>query len=315
MDAGRCTVAGRRRRARGQPPAHPRAARPAGATDAPGRAMSPGRERGPPSRGTAPPRRDRVPARARAAGPGCGLRDRRPAPRSARSTCSSLMRSQLRLAVGVVLLLAVTLGALPLLFAVVPGAGRRRTCSACRCLAAARLRRLPVAARARLVLRAPRRAQRARLHRPGGPRVIADERRRRSRRSLVVTVGDAGHRRLRAAGVAHHQRLLRRLAGGRPVAERVGDQRRVPVRGVVPRRRRAGARARRRHAVVPGRLDRRLPGPAGVRRRAAAPLRRLHAARLRRAAASSRCARAGSPAAGRADRRGCTWCRSSRAPG
>ena len=50
----------------------------------------------------------------------------------------------------------------------------------------------------------------------------------------------------------------------------------------LPRRRRAGARLRRRHALVPGRLDRRLPRAAGPGRRAAAPLGRLHAARLRR---------------------------------
>ena len=40
--------------------------------------------------------------------------------------------------------------------------------------------------------------------------------------------------------------------------------------------------ARRRPALVPGRLDRRLPAAAGLRRRAAAPLPGLHAARLRR---------------------------------
>ena len=68
----------------------------------------------------------------------------------------------------------------------------------------------------------------------------------------------------------------------RPAAERVGDRRRVPLGRVVPRRRRAGARVRRRHALVPGRLDRRLPRPAGAGRRAAAPLGRLHAAGLRR---------------------------------
>ena len=68
----------------------------------------------------------------------------------------------------------------------------------------------------------------------------------------------------------------------RPRLERLRDRRRVPLRRVVPRRRRAGADLRRRHALVPGRLDRRLPRAAGARRRSAAPLGRLHAARLRR---------------------------------
>ena len=51
---------------------------------------------------------------------------------------------------------------------------------------------------------------------------------------------------------------------------------------------------RRRHALVPGRLHRRLPGHAAVRGGAAAPLRRVHAAGLRRGpAALDRAARAG----------------------
>ena len=78
----------------------------------------------------------------------------------------------------------------------------------------------------------------------------------------------------------------------RPGAQRLGDRRRVPLRRVLPRRRRAGARVRRRHALVPGRLDRRLPRAARAGRRAAAPLGRLHAARLRRGPArvARRCA-------------------------
>ena len=62
-----------------------------------------------------------------------------------------------------------------------------------------------------------------------------------------------------------------------PGPQRLRHRRRVPLRRLVPRRRRAGAGVRRRHALVPGRLDRRLPRPARPRRRPAAPVGRLHA--------------------------------------
>ena len=55
-------------------------------------------------------------------------------------------------------------------------------------------------------------------------------------------------------------------------AQRLRDRRRVPLRRVVPRRRRAGADLRRGHALVPGRLDRGLPRAAGAGGGAAAPL-------------------------------------------
>ena len=122
---------------------------------------------------------------------------------------------------------------------------------------------------------------------------------------VAVAAGRGRHprrRRLRAADLPHHQRLLRRLAHGRPAPERLRDRRRVPLRRVVPRRRRAGARLRRRHALVPGRLDRRLPRAAGVRRRAAAPLGRLHAAGLRRGPARVAAVRTVSSAARGRDR-------------
>ena len=67
------------------------------------------------------------------------------------------------------------------------------------------------------------------------------------------------HRRLRRAGRPHDVRLLRRLPDRAADVERLGDLRRVPVGGVVPRRGRPGHEVRRRHAVVPGRLRRRLP--------------------------------------------------------
>ena len=79
------------------------------------------------SHGTAPPRRERVTGPRRAAG-----RSRRmsvPSEIDARTPLGevymqSLVRSQLRLAVGVVLLLACTLGALPLLFWAFPALTR-----------------------------------------------------------------------------------------------------------------------------------------------------------------------------------------------
>ena len=108
--------------------------------------------------------------------------------------------------------------------------------------------------------------------------------RRRSRWRAVVAVDRRHHRhrRLRHAGRPDHVRLLRRLPDRPADVERLGHLRRVPVGGLVPRRGRAGHEVRRRHAVVSGRLRRRLPGPAPARRRPAAPLRRLHHPRLRR---------------------------------
>ena len=79
------------------------------------------------SHGTAPPRRERVTGPRRAAGRSRGMSV--PSEIDARTPLGevymqSLVRSQLRLAVGVVLLLAGTLGALPLLFAVFPALTR-----------------------------------------------------------------------------------------------------------------------------------------------------------------------------------------------
>ena len=138
-----------------------------------------------------------------------------------------------------------------------------------------------------------RRAERneTRVHRRGRA-MTSPERAHRGRARLDR---DAGDRCLRLAVLAHHQRLLRGLAQRAAGPQRQRDRRRVPLRRVVPRCRRTGARLRHRHALVPGRLDRRLPRPARPGRRAAAALRRLHAARLRRGAA-------------RVARR-CGWCR------
>ena len=58
------------------------------------------------------------------------------------------------------------------------------------------------------------------------------------------------HRFLRAAGLAHHGRLLRGVPHGQAVVERLGDRRRVPLRRVLPRRRRAHPALRHGCAVV-----------------------------------------------------------------
>ena len=67
----------------------------------------------------------------------------------------------------------------------------------------------------------------------------------------------------------------------RPGPQRLGHRRRVPLRRLLPRRRRAGAGVRRRHALVPRRLDRRVPPPARPGRRPAAAVGRVHAPGLR----------------------------------
>ena len=187
-----------------------------------------------------------------------------------------------------------------------PRRGPRRRAAAG--LAAARPARLPVAAAARLPLRPPGRAQRARLRAPPpGPRRGRTRTHDHGRRTGAGRAGggqprDAGDRHLRAAGLAHHQRLLRRLAQRPARAQRLGDRRRVPLRRVVPRRRRAGAHRRRADALVPDRLDRGLPRAAGPRGRAAAPQRRLHAARLRRGPAGLAAGPRALLGAGRGDR-------------
>ena len=116
------------------------------------------------------------------------------------------------------------------------------TCSACRCLAAAR-RRSSTRCLVLLGWRYVRRAERnerdfadlvdgerpvtAVNAAPGVVAVVAGHRR------------DPGDRHLGAAVLPHHQRLLRGLAHGAPGAERLGDRRRVPLRRLLPRRRRA----------------------------------------------------------------------------
>ena len=99
-------------------------------------------------------------------------------------------------------------------------------------------------------------------------------------------------------------------------AERLGDRRRVPLGRVVPRRRRAGPRLRRRHAVVPGRLHRRATSccssSSPPRCAAPAPTR---CPTSPRPGSESRAVRRLCVACSSSASAGSTCCRSSRAPG
>ena len=276
MDGGRCTVVvgDRPRRARRQPAAHPRAARAAAAARGP-TAVTEG-----------------------AAGAGAGHRPAAPPYRPARGPPTSTTETRLG---GVYMRLAAARAAAArarhprgagaddraAAAGVLPGAraSPTSTCSGmplawlllgvvvypCWCCSAGATYDGPSATSAT----SPSWCRRS----SGEPR---PRRRPRHRRGHAGHPRDAGDRHLGAAVLADDERLLRRLAHGATAAERERDRRRVPLRRVLPRRRRAGADVRRRHALVPGRLDRRLPGAAGPGGRAAAPLGRLHAARLRR---------------------------------
>ena len=187
--------------------------------------------------------------------------------------------------------LVLTVGSLPLLFRLFPDLAEVDVARAAAAWLLLGVARLPVAGAARPAVRAPGRAQRARLRAAarrssttsdravttdGVPGLVA----------LVVVslatlaIGTYG---LRFSRTTSDFYVASRIGPAR--AQRLGDRRRVPLGRVVPRRRRAGAHLRRADALVPGRLDRRLPRAAGAGRRAAAPQRRLHAARLRRGAA------------------------------
>ena len=120
IESGRCTVRARRRRAAGQPAAHPRAARHA-------RPAGPAGARDRPTASEQPPRRVRIasPRTARvaraAAAPVAGRSTSRPT--LGEVYMRSLLRTQLRLAARRLPVFAVLLGGLPLLFALAP---RRR---------------------------------------------------------------------------------------------------------------------------------------------------------------------------------------------
>ena len=154
-------------------------------------------------------------------------------------------------------------------------------------VAGARARPLPVVVRRRLLVQPQGRATGTRLRRDGGE-VARNRSRTGGRKDLGPRGGPRGHRRdllhrlARVADGQHHTGLPGRPPHGPLPPQRRRGVRRVPVRRVVPRRRRPGAEGRRRRALVPDRLHRRLPGADAVRRRAAAPLRRLHAAGLLR---------------------------------
>ena len=110
----------------------------------------------------------------------------------------------------------------------------------------------------------------------------ASERRARPRRGRPGRDRHPPHRRVRAARVAHDERLLRGVADGAPGLERLGHQRRVPLRGHLPRPLRARAAGRRPRLLVPHRVRRGVPARARVRGRAPAPERGVHDPRLRR---------------------------------
>ena len=284
-EAGRCTVLVGGHRARRQPAAHPRAARPARPPQPTGRRRdddSPSGSGVTSPRTTSGRRRRRRPTRRR-------TRSTRRA-RSARSTCARCCAPSSGSGSRLIVLLAVLVGGLPLLFWLLAGLDdRSQVARHAAGVGAAGLRGLPDRWSRSAGGTSARRAQRARLHRrgpapvtaalAGGP--IAMNHAFGIVAVLVVSVLTVGIGiwGLRFSRTTSDFFVASRTV--RPALNASRDRRRVPLRRVVPRRRRAGARVRRRHALVPGRLDRRLPRAARPGRGPAAPLGRLHAARLR----------------------------------
>ena len=197
---------------------------------------------------------------------------------------SALMQAQLRLSLAILLGIAVRRPRQPADCCSSSSRPPATSTSACpAALAGPRRAGLPRRLPRRPDLRAPCRADRARVLRPRGAAVSIAQAGERSSPSRIVCVR---HPRGRVPSGCELSRTTsdfyvasrsrqRRL-------ERLRDRRRVPLCCVVPRRRRPCLRARRRHALVPRRLHRRLSGAAGPRRRSAAPIGRLHAPRLRR---------------------------------
>ena len=222
-----------------------------------------------------------------------------------------LVRAQLALALRLALVVVTGLGALPLLFAVAPAVGAVKVLGVNLPWLLLGVLSFPFLVGRGLGVRALGGTQRAGLRRGDpqarvvNPYVVPG--------LLLVVLVTVGHRRVRAAVRPHHLGLPGRLPLGQPGLERRRDQRRVPVRRVLPGRRRPGPAVRRRRALVPGRVRRRLPGPAAVRGRPAAPLGRVHPARLLPGAAAVGRGCAGWPPSSWSSSAASTWCRSCRA--
>ena len=172
--------------------------------------------------------------------------------------------------------------------------GRPRPACRCRgCCSASAPTRCDHRRRRALRARAPRRNE-ARYRSLGGGRREPRARLRLDRRGRAR---HGAHRVLRAAGLAHDERLLRRLAHRAAVVERLGDRRRVPLGGERSSASPGSSCCTGSAALlVPDRLHGRLPHAAAVRRGAAAPLGRVHDPRLHRGAARVAVGAAASPA-------------------
>ena len=193
----------------------------------------------------------------------------------------SLLRAQLRLAIVVVALLAVLVGGLPLAFWLLPEVMDQEVLGmplAWGLLAASSTRSSSRSAGGTSgppsATSGPSPTSSSACDRPMSHTV----RRRRGARGLGA---DGRHRHLGAALQPDDVRLLRGLSDGATRPQRLGHRRRVPLRRLLPRRRRAGAGVRGRHALVPRRLDGRVPPPARPGRRSAAAVGRVHAPGLR----------------------------------
>ncbi len=274
VDHGRCSVVVEGDRAAGEPPPRP----PAATSCSAARRCEPER----PAMRSPPPRADH---RASGASPA-----RRPTRRLREEVAEQtglgevylhrLMRAQPRLALSSSPSAPLTLGGLPLLFALFP-APAAHVVRHPAAVAPPGCRRLPHLRPRRPGLRPGERAHRGAVRRDH--RGAVSDPLAWSRPVCVPTLalGIFGLR------LSRHERLLRRRPRRVTGPQRQRDRRRVPLGRVLPRRRRARLRRRRRPALVPGRLHRRLRRPARARGRSAAP-RGPTPSRLRRGPLESR---------------------------
>ena len=217
-----------------------------------------------------------------------------------------LIRAQLAHALRLAAVVVVGLGGLPLLFALAPERRRRPAVRHRAAVAAARRRRLPVPVRRRLASTytwpsAPRReftdlvrtARNRELSPFAVPAIVAVT-------MVTLAIGAYG---LRAG--PYDLGLPGRLPGGQsPTWNAAAISGEYLSAASLPRRGRADPQGRRGHALVPGRIRRRLSGPAAVRRGATAPLAaRSHCRTSARRGCGSTAVCAGS--------RPCSWCLSA----